>query len=104
MFGCIQLINKTIDLKIKIINIISSYTGIKYFEEKIWTTKKKAPVEFIKYIEEIVEMYHIELNFDYIKFELDDNFRKAKIIANDYGNSINYKKTKEIQKIDKIIK
>ena len=104
MFGCIQLINKAIDLKIKIINIISSYTGIKYFAEKIWTTKKKAPVEFIKYIEEIVEMYHIELNFDYIKFELDDNFRKAKIIANDYGNSINYKKTKEIQKIDKIIK
>ena len=104
MFGCIQLINKAIDLKIKIINIISSYTGIKYFAEKIWTTKKKAPVEFIKYIEKIVEMYHIELNFDYIKFELDDNFRKAKIIANDYGNSINYKKTKEIQKIDKIIK
>ena len=49
-------------------------------------------------------MYHIELNFDYIKFELDDNFRKAKIIANDYGNSINYKKNKIIQNIDKIIK
>ena len=66
--------------------------------------KKNAPVEFIKYIEEIVEMYHIELNFDYIEFESDDNFRKARTIAINYGNSINYKKTKEIQKIDKIIK
>ena len=53
---------------------------------------KKQSNEFIKYIEEIVEMYHIELNFNYIKFELDDNFRKAKIIAKYYGISINYKK------------
>ena len=45
----IQLINKAIDLKIKIINIISSYTDIKYFDQKIWTSRKKHQSMF-KYI------------------------------------------------------
>ena len=47
-------------------------------------------------------MHHI----DYIEFESDDNFRKAKIIAMNYGNSIKYKyqKAKEIPMNDKAIK
>ena len=44
----IQLINKAIDLKIKIINIISSYKGIN-FDQKIWTSRKKRQSMF-KYI------------------------------------------------------
>ena len=68
MFACIKLINKAIDLKIRIINIFSSYIGIKNFAEKTWSVKKEAPTEYIK------------LNFSYTSSS-NDNIRKAKMIA-----------------------
>ena len=42
MFAYIQLIKKAIDLEIKIINIFSSYMGIKNFAEKTRSIKKEA--------------------------------------------------------------
>ena len=80
MFACIQLINKAIDLEIEIINIFSSYTGIKNFAEKVWSVKKGASIKFVESLEKIEEKQCIKLYFSCIDSS-DDNIRKAKAIA-----------------------
>jgi len=80
MFACIQLINKAIDLEIEIINIFSSYTGIKNFAEKVWSVKKGASIKFVESLEKIEEKQFIKLYFSCIDSS-DDNIRKAKAIA-----------------------
>ena len=80
MFACIQLINKAIDLEIEIINIFSSYTGIKNFAEKTWSVKKGASIKFVESLEKIEEKQCIKLYFSCIDSS-DDNIRKAKAIA-----------------------
>ena len=75
MFACIQLINKAIDLEIEIINIFSSYTGI-----KVWSVKKGASIKFVESLEKIEEKQCIKLYFSCIDSS-DDNIRKAKAIA-----------------------
>ena len=53
MFACIQFINKAIDLEIKIIDIFSSYIGIKNFGEKNWSVKKEAPTKFVEFFKKL---------------------------------------------------
>ena len=67
--------------------------------QKKYGRVKKTAIKFIKYTEEIIEMHCIKLNFDYIGFESNDNFRKIKNISIDYGNSVDneYLKAKKLQ-------
>ena len=80
MFACIQLINKAIDLEIRIINIFFNYIGIKNLAEKTWSVLKEAPTKFVEFLEEIEEKQIIKINFSYISSS-DDNIRKAKMIS-----------------------
>ena len=80
MFACIQIINKAIDLEIEIINIFSSYTGIKYFAEKTWSVKKGASIKLVDFLEKIEKKQCFKLYFNYIDSS-DNNIRKAKAIA-----------------------